>query len=210
MHLTVKSLLATLAALTVAVEAAEDPSTTQAAAATLLERQIDVAPVRYTSCEMIPDLAVSQTPIAPCVLSSATTEPSTSSSWTKDLSPIPAKTSTTTSETTSPSVTPSTTLAVAWTSVQTDLKLYDTALTTVFTPPPECTGSLTQIGTNYWQNAILPAPYTTLTSCYPSQFYSSIVGAANGVSLPPLNPLVCPMGWGPIPYNSTYFSCCPE
>jgi hypothetical protein len=133
MLLTVKSLLATLAALTVAVDAAEDLSTTQATAATLLARQTDVAPIRYTSCEIIPDLAVSQTPIAPCVLSSATTEPSTSSSWTKDLSPIPAKTSTTTSETTSLSVTPSTTLAVAWTSVQTDPKLHDTALTTVFT-----------------------------------------------------------------------------
>jgi hypothetical protein len=94
--------------------------------------------------------------------------------------------------------------------VQTDPKLYDTALTTVFTPPPECTGSLTQIGTLYWQNAIIPAPYTTLTSCYPSQFYSSIVGAANGVSLPPLSPLVCPAGWGSIDYNSTYFACCPE
>lgn len=210
MHLTLKSLLTALAALTVVVEAVEGLSTTQATAATLLARQTDVAPIRYTSCAILSGLAVSQTPIAPCVLSSSTTEPSTSSSWTRDLSPIPAKISTTTSETTSPSVTPSTTPAVAWTSVQTDPNLYDTALTTVFTPPSECTGSLTQIGTNYWQNAILPAPHTTLTSCYPSQFYSSIVGAANGVSLLPLSPLVCPAGWGSIDYNSTYFACCPE
>lgn len=98
----------------------------------------------------------------------------------------------------------------SWTSVQTDPMSYDMALTTVFTPPPECTRAWTQVGSYYWQDAIVPAPYTTLTSCYPSQFYSSAVAAANSVSLPPFNPLVCPSGWSELPYNSTYFMCCPE
>lgn len=100
--------------------------------------------------------------------------------------------------------------ASAWTSVQTDPKSYNMALTTVFTPPPECTGSFTQVGSNYWQNVVIPAPQKTLTSCYPSQFYSSVVAAANNVALPAFNPLVCPSGWSSIPYNSTYVGCCPE
>jgi hypothetical protein len=210
MHLTLKSLVATFVALTVAVEATGDPSITQAIAATLLKRQTDVAPIRYTSCAMFSGLAASQASISPCVLASATAEPSTSSSETTHSTSNSAKTSTTTTQATAPSVTPPTTPAVAWTSVQTDPKAYDMALTTTFTPPPECTGSLTQIGTNYWQNAILPAPHATLTSCYPSQFYSSVVGAANSVSLPPFSALVCPVRWGSIDYNSTYFACCPE
>jgi len=211
MYPTLASLVAILVASTVTVEAAGDPSITEAAAATLTERQIDVAPpVRYTSCEILSGLAISQLSISPCVLASATAEPSTSSSQTIHSTSASAKTPTTTTQATPPSVTLPNTPAVAWTSVQTDPKAYDMALTTMFTPPPECTGSLTQIGTNYWQNAILPAPHATLTSCYPSQFFSSLVGAANSVSLPPFSPLVCPTGWGSIDYNSTYFACCPE
>lgn len=62
----------------------------------------------------------------------------------------------------------------------------------------------------YSENVVVPAPHTTLTSCYPSQFYSSIVGAANGVSLPAFSQLVCSSGWDSIPLNSTYVACCPE
>jgi LysM repeat protein len=120
------------------------------------------------------------------VSSSATASPTTSSS---------------TSSTTSP---------FTWTSVQTNPKSYNMALTTVFTPPPECTGSFTQVGLIYSQDVVVPAPHKTLTSCYPSQFYSSIVGAANGVSLPSFSQLVCPSGWDSLPYNSTYVACCPE
>jgi hypothetical protein len=103
-----------------------------------------------------------------------------------------------------------TTSTFTWTSVQTDPKSYDMALTTVFTPPPECTGSFTQVGNDYWQNAINPAPQKTLTSCYPRQFYSSVVAAANSVTLPAFDPLVCPSGWSSLPYNNTYVVCCPE
>jgi hypothetical protein len=284
MHLTLKSLLAMLVASAAVAEAAEDPSITRAAPATLLERQIAFSSIQYTSCVIVSGLAVPQPSGASCGLASATLKASTtqliktytdvnstasyiacsencletlgctqiffaagstcslysglrlyvrgsstltyydiacfecvqptlptSSSGTKASTPTPARTSTTTStKATAPSVTPSIKPAMTWTSVQTDPKSYDMAVTTVFTPPPECTGSLTQIGTNYWQDPVLPAPHTTLTSCYPSQFYSSIVGAANGVSLPPFNPLVCPVGWGSISYNETYIACCPE
>lgn len=135
---------------------------------------------------------------------------STSATGTKATASSTPKVSTTTAKTSASSPTSSTQPAIPWTSVQTKPKSYNMALTTVFTPPPECTGSFTQIGSNYWENVIVPAPHTTLTSCYPSQFYSSAVGAANSVPLPPFNPLVCPSGWSSLPYNTTYIVCCPR
>ena len=215
MHLSLKSLLAIYVVLTTTgatAEAAEDPSIAPADAATLLERQIDVLPIQYTSCEILSGLAIPQ-PSDACSLASTTTvKASTSPSRTKPPTSTRTKSPATTTKSTTPSITPSTNPAAAWpwTSIQTDPKSYTMALTTTFTPPPECTGSFTQIGTEYWQNAILPAPHTTLTSCYPSEFFSSVVGAANSVSLPPFDPLVCPVGWSSIPWNSTYFACCPE
>jgi hypothetical protein len=140
--------------------------------------------------------------------SSRTREPS--SSTTRASPPSTVKVSSTTTTTPASSISPSNVPVTTWTSVQTNPESYEMAMTTFFTPAPECTGSFTQIGTNYWQNAIVPAPHITLPSCYPSQFYSSVVGAANSVSLPPFSPLVCPSGWSDIPYNSTYFLCCPE
>jgi hypothetical protein len=140
--------------------------------------------------------------------SSRTREPSASTTRASPRSTV--KVSITTTTTPASSISPSNVPVTTWTSVQTNPGSYDMAMTTVFTPAPECTGSFTQIGTNYWQNAIIPAPHITLPSCYPSQFYSSVVGAANSVSLPPFSPLVCPSGWSDVPYNSTYFVCCPE
>jgi hypothetical protein len=138
-------------------------------------------------------------------LSGAPTGTKASSSATAKPTTSPPKTSTTAAKTSISALTSS-----AWTSVQTNPKSYNMALTTVFTPPPECTESFTQVASNYWENVIVPAPQKTLTSCYPSQFYSSAVGAAHSVALPPFNPLVCPSGWSSIPYNSTYVVCCPE
>jgi hypothetical protein len=146
---------------------------------------------------------------APLSTSSSTTRKA-SSSTTRATPPSVVKVSSTTTTTPTSSTSPSNVPVTTWTSVQTNPESYDLALTTVFTPAPECTGSFTQIGTLYWQNAIVPAPHITLPSCYPSQYYSSVVGAANSVSLPPLSPLVCPSGWSDIPYNSTYLVCCPE
>jgi hypothetical protein len=130
MRFSLKSLLTTHVALTWAERAAKDPTLTQAAPTILLERQIDDPPIPYTSCEILSGLAVPQTSDA-CSLASATAEASTSSCSTTRFTPTPTKTSTTTNKATAPSVTPSTSPASAWTSVQTDPKSYNMALTTV-------------------------------------------------------------------------------
>jgi hypothetical protein len=165
--------------------------------------------VEGTSALSYYDVACFECYQAPLSTSSARTrEHSSSTTRATPLSTV--KVSSTTTTTPASSISPSNVPVTTWTPVQTDPESYDMALTTVFTPAPECVGSFTQIGTLYWQNAIVPAPHITLPSCYPSQYYSSVVGAANSVSLPPLSPLVCPSGWSDIPYNSTYFVCCPE
>ena len=88
-------------------------------------------------------------------------------------------------------------------------------------------------GTNLWENAINPVATSTITTCYPSQLYSSVMvgpldppshpscslqasadakdeqGAINSVALPAFNPLVCPLGWNAAMYNATYGVCCP-
>ena len=91
---------------------------------------------------------------------------------------------------------------------------YNLALTTTFTPPPACTtAAFTEMGlsgTDLWQNAINPVPSSTVTSCYPSQFYSSALATASGISLPPFSAIVCPYGWETYDYNTTYIICCPR
>jgi hypothetical protein len=91
-----------------------------------------------------------------------------SSSTTRATPLSMVKVSSTTTTTPVSSASPSNVPVMTWASVQTNPKSYDMALTTVFTPAPECVGSFTQIGTLYWQNAIVPAPHITLPSCYPS------------------------------------------
>ena len=83
------------------------------------------------------------------------------------------------------------------------------ALTTVFTPPPECTNGMTLARGYLWRQVITPAESVTLTSCYPSQFYSSAV--VRYISdLPPFNQLVCPDRWDSHFLNKTYMICCPR
>lgn len=87
---------------------------------------------------------------------------------------------TTTSSATSVDTTSSLTITAApWTSIETDPAKYDMAITTAFTQASECTGNhVTQMeyhGTNLWVNAINPVPTSTITNCYPSQFYSSVM-----------------------------------
>lgn len=87
---------------------------------------------------------------------------------------------------------------------------YDMAITTVFTPPPECSGGITEVATMtgvLWQNIIDPVPNVTLTSCYPSQFVASALATT---SLPPFSELVCPDTWESYDVNSTYVICCPK
>jgi hypothetical protein len=87
---------------------------------------------------------------------------------------------------------------------------YDLTVTTVFTPPPECSGGITEVATLtgvLWQDIIDPVPNVTLTSCYPSQFVASALATA---SLPPFSKLVCPETWESYDVNSTYVICCPK
>lgn len=98
------------------------------------------------------------------------------------------------------------------TPVSATLQSYDLKLTTVFTAPPQCTGQaqkLAMSGLHIWQNAIIPNPSLTATSCYPDQFHSSVVAAASGVALPAFQSLVCPHQWQSFSYNETYHVCCP-
>jgi len=101
-----------------------------------------------------------------------------------------------------------------WTSLQTDPELYNMALTTTYTQPPQCTDeAITQMawhGPNLWENAIHPVAESVITTCYPSQFYSSVMGAINSVALPAFSALVCPDKWVTWNYNTTYIVCCPK
>lgn len=265
MHLTLA-----FSSLAVVAKATQDLSLTWAPTPTLLERQIGVSSVDYTSCTTSGGLAVpcslapfsattsttngppgsTQKGIVPLCTQYLETNPSGAPcsafasqagtnimdlyKWNTIVGPdgencasqvlnseydcvgVSYSSSTSTKTTTPAPGSPTSISASAissaftWTSVQTNPKSYNMALTTVFTPPPECTGSFTQVGNNYWQDVINPAPQKTLTSCYPSQFYSSVVAVANNVALPAFNPLVCPSAWSSIPYNDTYAVCCPE
>ncbi|KAK6214042.1 hypothetical protein LQW54_004817 [Pestalotiopsis sp. IQ-011] len=143
--------------------------------------------------------------------SSTSTTPATSTL----TSTTTTKGMTTTSSATSVDTTSSlTTTAAPWTSIETDPAEYDMAVTTAFTQASECTGNhVTQMeyhGTNLWVNAINPVPTSTITNCYPSQFYSSVMGEINSVSLPAFSTLACPYGWSSTMYNETYGVCCPS
>ena len=62
-----------------------------------------------------------------------------------------------------------------------------------------------------WLNEPIPVPGTTITSCYPSQFISSFLLQAGGVTQAAFSPLVCPSGYTiQGPYTSNYIACCPR
>ncbi|RDW56741.1 CFEM protein [Coleophoma cylindrospora] len=87
---------------------------------------------------------------------------------------------------------------------------YDMVITTIFTQSTQCSYGLTEgpLATDQvWQNLINPVPTETLTSCYPSQFYSSALAT---VSLPAFSQLVCPYDWETYNINTTYIICCPN
>ncbi|KAE9377717.1 hypothetical protein N431DRAFT_554065 [Stipitochalara longipes BDJ] len=79
---------------------------------------------------------------------------------------------------------------------------------------PQCTaGAITQmdyVGPYLWDNSVNPLPTSTVTTCYPPQFYSSVIGMLNNVNLPAFSALVCPYDWNTIPYNASYIACCPN
>ncbi|KAH8670406.1 hypothetical protein BGZ60DRAFT_430848 [Tricladium varicosporioides] len=90
------------------------------------------------------------------------------------------------------------------------------ALTTTFVPSATtCTENrLTMLANRefqIWNNMPIPVPGTTLGDCYPSQFMSSYLSSAGGITQAAFNPLVCPINYSAVgPYTSNYIACCPS
>jgi len=116
----------------------------------------------------------------------------------------------------SSSLSPRTTITApwTWTSVETNPASYDLAITTTYTQSPQCTeNAITMMdayGPYLWANSVNPLPTSTVTTCYPPQFYSSIIGMLNKVKLPVFSALICPNDWDTAFYNATYIGCCPK
>lgn len=93
-----------------------------------------------------------------------------------------------------------------------DYKGYNLDLQTIFTQPADCTtGGLTRVPgleeNVFLYNVINVVPETTMTRCFPSQFWSS---AQATISLPPFEQLICPLDWESYPLESSYIICCPR
>ncbi|TVY37334.1 hypothetical protein LSUB1_G004744 [Lachnellula subtilissima] len=90
------------------------------------------------------------------------------------------------------------------------------ALTTTFIPTATtCTENrLTMLANRafeIWMNEPVPVPGSTLTDCYPSQFATSYLLQAGGITQPAFNPLICPVNYSSMgPFTSNYIACCPS
>ncbi|KAG4431961.1 hypothetical protein IFR05_012557 [Cadophora sp. M221] len=166
--------------------------------ADIAERQIsDIFTTIGVVCAGCP--ITTPTPIS--VVSSSSTSSSTTST-SKRFSVAPQTTTSSISSSSSP---PAPTIATG---------PYDPrALTTTFTQPSTCTdysggySVIDEWGDGMWYNAI----YSKLTmssysSCYPPQFYSSILATSSGL---PFTSLICPYSWEPYNLNASYVVCCP-
>ena len=163
--------------------------------------------VIYTSSSSLVSATISTSSSSTSFIQSSVA--TTTSTLTSASSSMAAQTSST-----SVSTTPTATSLWTWTSVQTNAALYNMALTTTFTQSPQCTaGAITEMaawGPYLWDNSVNPLPTSTVTTCYPPQFYSSVIGTLNNVNLPAFSALVCPYDWETIPYNASYIACCPK
>ncbi|TVY91601.1 hypothetical protein LAWI1_G003937 [Lachnellula willkommii] len=62
-----------------------------------------------------------------------------------------------------------------------------------------------------WMNEPVPVPESTFTDCYPSQFATSYLLQAGGITQPAFNPLICPVNYSTMgPFTSNYIACCPS
>lgn len=60
-------------------------------------------------------------------------------------------------------------------------------------------------------NMPVPVPGSTFTDCYPSQYITSYLLSAGGVTQPAFDPLICPQHYTAVgPYTSNYIACCPS
>lgn len=147
-------------------------------------------------------------------VASTTKSSSQSSSTTSSSSTVGSTSKSSTSKSTTLSLTTSVSHSVPSTSATHIGPItYDLEITSTFTAPPECTEkSFTQTieYQDIWQNMINPVPSSTYMSCYPSQFYSSVLAVASGIPLPPFSALICPESWETYDFNATYIICCPK
>lgn len=62
-----------------------------------------------------------------------------------------------------------------------------------------------------WLNEPLPVPSSTVSACYPSEFLAAYAASTSGLSsVPPMSPLVCPLGWTTVTSApGDYVACCP-
>lgn len=59
-------------------------------------------------------------------------------------------------------------------------------------------------------NEPVPVPNTTISDCYPTQYMTSFLNLAGGVTQPAFDPLVCPQSYTQVAvYTSNYIACCP-
>ena len=67
-------------------------------------------------------------------------------------------------------------------------------------------------GTDLYNNIIYSsAGYDfEYTSCYPEQFYSSVLDVIASTDIGPFKALICPSTWENYEINSTYVICCPK
>lgn len=135
----------------------------------------------------------------------------------RDFSTLPLSASSSTSsvaQTTSSSTTTSNVPSTMSTQTGPEPTGMDMTLTTVFTQPPSCTDhALSQVPSDpgvIWYNVIDSHVSKAYTSCYPRQFYNSVVAGNNGQEWPAFNKIVCPATWESYPINSTYVVCCPQ
>jgi hypothetical protein len=90
------------------------------------------------------------------------------------------------------------------------------SLTTTFTPTATtCTQHLLTMLANMeyeiWVNMPVPVPGTTFSDCYPSQYITSFLQLARGVTQAAFNPLICPVDYSTVAtYTSNYIACCPR
>ncbi|KAL8713775.1 MAG: hypothetical protein Q9220_002302 [cf. Caloplaca sp. 1 TL-2023] len=68
------------------------------------------------------------------------------------------------------------------------------SLTTSFTPPSQCTNSLTMLADQsykIWYNEPVPVPAETFSECYAPEFITSYLESLGGATLPAFSPLLC-------------------
>ncbi|KAH8596970.1 hypothetical protein B0O99DRAFT_671057 [Bisporella sp. PMI_857] len=90
------------------------------------------------------------------------------------------------------------------------------AITTTFTPPPQCTEHRLTMLENQkfelWLNSPVPVENITMTACYPKELLDNILLDDQGsVLFPAFAPFICPEKYNNVLTGASgYFACCPS